>query len=202
MALVETTDELIARLADDLADYQSQGYAQRFLKLVDRARQAEQRVASDSVALTEAVARFGHKLMAYKDEYEVARLLLLPEMQAAYEEVGGATTTVTWRLHPPMLRALGLDRKIEMGPRYRPVMKALRRGKRLRGTVADPFRWANVRRVERAMIPEYEKAVTALADRLSAAQPRRGRRHRLPPRPGPRLRRHQAPPRRTPTAPS
>ena len=119
--------------------------------------------------LTEAVARFGHKLMAYKDEYEVARLLLLPEMQAAYEEVGGATTTVTWRLHPPMLRALGLDRKIEMGPRYRPVMKALRRGKRLRGTVADPFRWATVRRVERAMIPEYEKAVTALADRLSAA---------------------------------
>ena len=169
VSLVETTDELIARLADDLVDYQHQLYAQRFLRLVDTARRAEQAADPASVAFTEAVARYGHKLMAYKDEYEVARLLLAPEARTHYETVGGPKTTVTWRLHPPMLRALGLDHKIEMGPRTRPVMALLQRGKRVRGTLLDPFRWAKVRRVERAMIPEYERAVRRLAQGLTAA---------------------------------
>jgi len=169
VSLVETTDELIARLADDLVDYQHQLYAQRFLRLVDTARRAEQAADPASVAFTEAVARYGHKLMAYKDEYEVARLLLAPEARTHYETVGGPKTTVTWRLHPPMLRALGLDHKIEMGPRTRPVMALLQRGKRVRGTLLDPFRWAKVRRVERAMISEYERAVRRLAQGLTAA---------------------------------
>ena len=85
----ETTDELIDRLAADLVGYQSERYAQRFLDLVGVARDAEQRVDPASTAFTEAVARHGHKLMAYKDEYEVARLLLAPEARAAYEAVGG-----------------------------------------------------------------------------------------------------------------
>ncbi len=165
----ETTDEKIARLADDLVGYQNALYAQRFLRLVDLARQAEQAVDPTSSAFTEAVAYSAHKLMAYKDEYEVARLLLAPEAEAAYAAVGGPDTKVTWRLHPPMLRALGLDHKIEMGPRTRPLMQALQRGKRLRGTPLDPFRWAKVRRIERAMIPEYEKAVRTLVGGLSAA---------------------------------
>ena len=164
----ETTDELVSRLADDLVGYQDERYAQRFLRLVDRARQAERSVDATSTALSEAVARYGHKLMAYKDEYEVARLLLAPEARAAYEAVGGSGTTVTWRLHPPILRALGMKEKLEMGPRTRPVLAALERSKRLRGTLLDPFRWAKVRRVERAMIPEYEKAVAALAKGLRA----------------------------------
>jgi indolepyruvate ferredoxin oxidoreductase len=164
----ETTDELVERLAADLADYQSPRYARRFRDLVAVAREAERRVDPSSTAFTEAVARYGHKLMAYKDEYEVARLLLLPESQAAYEAVGGPGTTVTWRLHPPMLRALGLKHKIKLGPWARPVLATLARAKRLRGTPADPFRWAEVRRVERAMIPEYEDAVRRLAARLRA----------------------------------
>jgi indolepyruvate ferredoxin oxidoreductase len=117
----------------------------------------------------DAVARNLHKLMAYKDEYEVARLLLLPESRAAYEAVGGSTTKVTWRLHPPALRAMGMNKKMEFGRRSTPVFKALRAAKRVRGTVADPFRWARVRRVERAMIPEYIAAVDALIDRLTDA---------------------------------
>jgi indolepyruvate ferredoxin oxidoreductase len=95
--------------------------------------------------------------------------MLLPESQAAYEAVGGRGTKVTWRLHPPLLRALGLDHKIDLGPRTRPMFAALQRGKRLRGTLLDPFRWARVRRIERAMIPEYERAVRTLAGRLTAA---------------------------------
>ena len=104
--------------------------------------------------------------MAYKDEYEVARLLLRPEARAAYEAVGGPGTKVTWRLHPPMLRALGHEGQDEArAARPTPVLAALARSKRLRGTLADPFRWAEVRRLERAMIPEYEAAVDTLADR-------------------------------------
>ncbi len=165
----ETTDELIDRLADDLVDYQSQRYAERFLDLVGVAREAEGRVDPTSTAFTEAVARHGHKLMAYKDEYEVARLLLTPQARAEYEAVGGPGTKVTWRLHPPMLRAMGMKEKMRLGPRTKPVLAALARSKRLRGTVADPFRWAEVRRQERAMVPEYERAVKRLAARLDAA---------------------------------
>jgi indolepyruvate ferredoxin oxidoreductase len=164
----ETTDELIDRLAADLADYQSAAYARRFRDLVAVARDAERRADPESTAFTEAVARCGHKLMAYKDEYEVARLLLLPESRAGYEAVGGPGTEVTWRLHPPMLRAMGRKDKMRFGPRTKPVMEALARSKRLRGTVADPFRWAEVRKVERAMIPEYEDAVRRLAAALTA----------------------------------
>ncbi|MET0460955.1 MAG: indolepyruvate ferredoxin oxidoreductase family protein, partial [Ilumatobacteraceae bacterium] len=164
----ETLDELIDRLADDLVGYQSERYARRFLDLVDVARQAEQRVDPASTAFTRAVAAYGHKLMAYKDEYEVARLLLAPEARAEYEAVGGPGTKVTWRLHPPMLRSMGMKDKMKLGPRSKPVLATLARSKRLRGTVADPFRWATVRREERAMVPEYEAAVAHLAARLDA----------------------------------
>jgi indolepyruvate ferredoxin oxidoreductase len=164
---VETLDQLIERLADDLADYQSKAYAQRYRDLVANARAAEQAVDTESETLTDAVARNLHKLMAYKDEYEVARLLLLPEARAAYEAVGGTKTKVTWRLHPPALRAMGMKKKMKFGRRSTPVFKALRAFKSVRGTVADPFRWAKVRRVERAMIPEYVKALETLLAKLS-----------------------------------
>ncbi len=167
-AAPETTSQLVDRLAADLVAFQSEAYARRFLDLVDIARAAEERAAPGSVVFTEAVARHGHKLMAYKDEYEVARLLVAPEARADYEAVGGSSTKVTWRLHPPMLRALGMKDKMRLGPRSRPMLAALARGKRLRGTVADPFRWAKVRRLERAMIPEYERAIRKVADRLTA----------------------------------
>jgi indolepyruvate ferredoxin oxidoreductase len=67
-----------------------------------------------------------------------------------------------------MLRSLGLDRKMELKRSAPPMMRALRASKRVRGTLADPFRWAKVRRVERAMIPEYIRAVDKLSKRLTA----------------------------------
>ncbi len=164
----ETAEELIGRLAGDLADYQSERYAARFTKVVERAMRAELQLDPESTAFTEAVARNLHKLMAYKDEYEVARLLLNDEAVRQYESVGGAETTVTYHLHPPMLRALGLDRKLELQRSAVPALKVLRGSKRVRGTVADPFRWAEVRRLERAMIPEYVGAVDRLIDELTA----------------------------------
>jgi indolepyruvate ferredoxin oxidoreductase len=166
---LETLDALIERLAADLTDYQSARYADRFRRVVDKARQAERRVDGASLGFTDAVARNLHKLMAYKDEYEVARLLLLPESRAAYEAVGGPRTKVTWRLHPPSLRALGKKSKMKFGPRSTPMFKALRAAKGVRGTPLDPFRWAEVRRIERAMIPEFIGAVERLAGKLTAA---------------------------------
>ena len=165
---IETLDQLIERLASDLADYQNDEYADRFRECVARARAAEQRVDPESARFTEAAARHLHKLMAYKDEYEVARLALLDESQARYRAVGGPDTDVTYHLHPPALRALGVQRKLGFKRAAAPSFEALRSMKRLRGTMADPFRWAEVRKVERAMIPEYEAALDTLIDRLTA----------------------------------
>jgi indolepyruvate ferredoxin oxidoreductase len=164
---IETLDHLLARLTSDLADFQNEAYARRFRDRVETVRAAEARIADDSTALTDAVARHLHKLMAYKDEYEVARLALLDESQRRYEAVGGSDTKVTYHLHPPMLRSLGIDRKLKFRRTGAPSFTALRAMKKLRGTIADPFRWAEVRKVERAMIPEFERAIDTLVSRLS-----------------------------------
>lgn len=164
---LETLDQLVERLTADLADYQNTAYARRFRERVDRVRAAESAVVPDSLRLTEAVARNLHKLMAYKDEYEVARLALLDESRRQYRAVGGPGTKVSYHLHPPALRAMGLERKMTFGRTAAPSFRTLRAMKRLRGTAADPFARAEVRRVERAMIPEYEAAVDALIDGLT-----------------------------------
>jgi indolepyruvate ferredoxin oxidoreductase len=164
----ETLDQLLKRLASDLADYQDDAYAARFRDTIALVRQAEQRVMPESTELSATAARSLHKLMAYKDEYEVARLALLPEMQQKYRDVGGADTDVTYHLHPPMLRSLGLDHKLKFRRTGKPSFAALRAMKRVRGTLADPFRWAEVRRLERAMIPEFERALTTIAERLDS----------------------------------
>jgi len=162
----ESVDDLVARLAADLVDYQSASYADRFRAVVAEARAAEQISGVESTRYSEAVARHLYKLMAYKDEYEVARLLLDESARHEYEAVGGPGTTVTYHLHPPMLRALGLERKLRLRRTAVPALRALRASKRVRGTIADPFRWAEVRRVERAMIPEYVDAVRQVNRRL------------------------------------
>ncbi len=166
----ETTVELIERLAADLVDYQSTDYAQRFREVVATAHRAELRAAPEREEqhFTRAVAVNLHKLMAYKDEYEVARLLLDAEAASGYSAVGGSNTTVTYHLHPPMLRALGMNRKLKLGRTAGPALRALRAGKRLRSTPADPFRWAKVRRVERAMIPEYIDAIEKVSATLDS----------------------------------
>jgi indolepyruvate ferredoxin oxidoreductase len=160
--------DLMKLLAADLVGYQDAGYASRFLDDVALAARAERRVKPGSTELTEAVARGLHKLLAYKDEYEVARLLIGPEARAAAESVGGRGAKVRWRLHPPMLRALGMSGKIALPAAVAtPAMRVLAAGKRLRGTPLDPFGRAEVRRVERALAGEYTAAVRKLLDGLS-----------------------------------
>ncbi|WP_040732113.1 DUF6537 domain-containing protein, partial [Nocardia tenerifensis] len=103
------------------------------------------------------------------DEYEVARRLTDP---AFLDEVAGQLpegANLTYRLHPPVLRAMGRKKKIGIGPRGHVALKLLAKGKRLRGTKFDPFGYAHVRRVERALLAHYTDMVTTLADSLDEA---------------------------------
>jgi len=150
-------------LAADLTDYQDKRYARGFLDLVAEARAAERRVDPTSLALTESVARGYHKLLAYKDEYEVARLMIADDGLAPARAVAGTDDPrLTWHLHPPALRERGLQRKLKFGTASVPMFKALAVGKRVRGTRMDPFGKAEVRVVERALPPEYAVAVRTL----------------------------------------
>ncbi len=164
--------ETVRLLAADLVDYQDGRYARRFVDVVGRVAAAEGRVAPDDDRataghLTETAARSLHRFMAYKDEYEVARLLLLPEAEATAVGVAGPGAVTTWHLHPPMLAALGYDRKIRLGPWASPAMRALRAGKRLRGSRLDPFGRTALRRTERALIGELIEVLDELAERLT-----------------------------------
>jgi indolepyruvate ferredoxin oxidoreductase len=156
----ESTAEMIARLEADLVDYQSERYARRYRTVVDST------LALGSDTFTRAVAFHLHKVMAFKDEYEVARLLLRPESRAAAEAVGGPGAKVTWNLHPPVLRALGMTRKLRLGRSATPMFHLLRAGRRLRWTPLDVFGYASIRRLERTMVREYISAVTLLVRRF------------------------------------
>jgi indolepyruvate ferredoxin oxidoreductase len=160
-------DRLVRDRTADLASYQNLRYAGAYAGLVSRVYQAERAAAPASTALSEQVARYLYKLMAYKDEYEVARLSLDPQLAAMVEAEFGPGATMSYRLHPPVLRALGLRRKIRLGPWFRPVFRLLRAMKVLRGTPLDPFGRTRVRRLERDLITEYRAAVEDLLANLT-----------------------------------
>ncbi len=169
LALPTEETERVRLLAGDLVEYQNIKYAERYLDVLGRVVDAERSVDADSSSLSLATASGLHKLMAYKDEYEVARLLIGPEGAASAAAVGGPNAKVVWRLHPPMLRALGMTDKIRLNARWAgPVMKTLARGKLLRGTPLDPFGYARLRRLERAVVGRY---ITILDKLITNLQP-------------------------------
>ena len=162
------TSEVVRMLAADLVGYQDDRYAGRLLDVVDRVAGAEHALAGvTGERLTETVARTLHKLMAYKDEYEVARLMLLPESDAAAAEAG--TGRRSFLLHPPVLKALGRTGKVRFDDRSRPLFTGLAAGKRLRGTRLDLFGATEVRRTERALVGEHVALVRLLLDGLTPA---------------------------------
>jgi indolepyruvate ferredoxin oxidoreductase len=163
---VVSSDGELRRLLEirvpDLVAYQSRRYAARYVDAVARVVGLERERLGDSTVLAEAVARNLYKLMAYKDEYEVARL----QLDTLAELAPGSKVAV--HLHPPVLRALGLRRKLKLGRWFFPVLGLLRKGRRLRGTPFDPFGRAAVRRVERALPDEYLSVVDAALEGLSS----------------------------------
>jgi indolepyruvate ferredoxin oxidoreductase len=151
----------------ELISYQDSKYAARYVDFVLAAAAREREALGGPGPITQIVARSYYKLLAYKDEYEVARLHLKP---AVREKVTGLFTEprrVAYHFHPPLLRALGLERKLELGPWFTPALKLLRGLKRLRGTALDVFGWARVRREERRLIVWYEELVSAALARLA-----------------------------------
>ncbi|WP_181779308.1 indolepyruvate ferredoxin oxidoreductase family protein [Pseudonocardia pini] len=161
-------DRLLQIRVPDLVGYQNVRYARRYAEVVARVARAEESAVPGSTALTEEVARQLHTLMAYKDEYEVARLSLDPALDAEIAEKYGAGAKVSYRLHPPVLRALGMTRKISLGPWFRPVFRLLAALRRVRGTRLDLFGYAGVRRLERDLVREYVEVVDSLVAALSA----------------------------------
>ena len=168
-----TLDELIASRESHLTAYQDAGYARRYRTLVDRARQAEGRVLPGRQNIAEAVARNYSKLLAYKDEYEVARLHTDEAFTRALEAEFEGDYRLVFHLAPPLLarrdRRTGIPRKRAFGAWVLPVFKLLSRLKGLRGTVFDPFGYSAERRAERTLIAEYEHTVEQLLDGLCQA---------------------------------
>jgi indolepyruvate ferredoxin oxidoreductase len=155
-------------LAADLTAYQNARLAGRYLDLVAAAAQAETRAGGPG-ELADAVASAFYHLLAYKDEYEVARLHLLPEFDRALAEAVPDGRGVRYRLHPPLLRALGMRKKIAFpAPVIRPAFRALRAMRHVRGTPADVFGYTAMRRTERRLADEYEAEVRAVLAGLSA----------------------------------
>ncbi|EHK83869.1 indolepyruvate ferredoxin oxidoreductase [Rhodococcus pyridinivorans AK37] len=160
---VRTTVE---RRAAQLMAYQGEALTARYLDIVQTVWDAEKSLG-DRTDLTDAVARGLHKLMAYKDEYEVARMLTDPAfLEAVRTEVPGAGN-LTYKLHPPVLKALGRKKKIGLGPHTHVALRLLAKGKHLRGTAWDPFGYAKVRRLERRLLAHYEQMVLRSARELT-----------------------------------
>jgi len=102
--------------------------------------------------------------MAYKDEYEIARLLTQPDFEQQMRDMWEAPESVSYNLHPPLLRSLGLKKKLKLGPRFRTPLRLLSRMKRLRGSAFDPFGYASIRREERRLIAWYRDLVEELLE--------------------------------------
>ena len=155
------TRRLAELRAVELVGFADLRCAEDYVAIVDAVWQAERRV-TDRTELSEAVARHLYKLTAYKDEYEVARLLTRPRAAELAQAAVPGGTDLTFKLHPPMLRALGMGKKIGLTGSTQAVLKALVPMKKLRGTALDPFGRAHVRKVERELLRHYRVTLRSL----------------------------------------
>ncbi len=158
----------IAGFAADLVDYQSKRLAARYCARIARVANAEANVDGESPALTEIAARELYRVLAYKDEYEVARLLLRGPHRRWLRRHSQSEPRLRYFLHPPLLRALGLRRKLALDTSFEPALHVLAALRRLRGTPLDPFGHTRARRLERDLARWYESVLDDLSSGLSA----------------------------------
>jgi indolepyruvate ferredoxin oxidoreductase len=171
----ETLEDLVARRVEFLTGYQDAAYAQRYRDFVEKVRQRE--AALGKTQLSEAVARYLFKLMAYKDEYEVARLHTDTRFLGRIDAMFEGDFKLHYHMAPPLLAKRndkGELQKQRFGPAMLTGFRVLARLKGLRGTAWDLFGRTAERREERALIGEYiacieELLATLDADRLAAA---------------------------------
>jgi indolepyruvate ferredoxin oxidoreductase len=170
--LSESFDQMVERRVRFLTAYQNAAYAQRYRQWVERAKAAEAARAPGKCGLADAVARYLFKLMAYKDEYEVARLFTEGSFRRQVEaEFDGENLRFEFHLAPPLLarrdKASGLPRKMSFGPWLLPAFRLLAKLKGLRGTPFDPFGRSPERRLERKLIADYQAMITELLAKLT-----------------------------------
>jgi len=169
--IAKTLDQQITHREAFLTDYQDAKYAQAYVDLVEKVRSAERSRVPGSTALSEAVARYGFKLMAYKDEYEVARLYTSGEFARQIKETFDGDYKIHFNLAPPMFSKTDADGhlvKAEYGPWILSAFKVMKHFKFLRGGWLDPFGRTAERKMERQLIVDYTRLIDELISKLDA----------------------------------
>jgi len=171
MKISLTLEEIVARRVEFLTGYQNAAYADKYRTLVDRVKQAESSRAKGLGGLSEAVARYFFKLLAYKDEYEVARLYADPAFMQKIRSQFEGDYKLHFHLAPPLLakrdRTTAELRKSEYGTWVFTAFKLLAKLRGLRGTPLDVFGYTRERQTERRLIGEYEATVEELIGKLN-----------------------------------
>ena len=166
----ETLTAIVARRVASLTSYQNADYAHQYQTLVDDVKQAEAKLGQGD-KLSKAVAKSLFKLMAYKDEYEVARLYTDPAFMKGLKQQFDGKLKLSFNLAPPLFAkkdAQGQPQKAEYGSWVWPMFKLLAKLKSLRGTRLDPFGWTAERKMERQVIVDYRELITNLLSTLNA----------------------------------
>ncbi len=160
--LSSETIQLVSFFYSDIIEYQNQKCAEGYLSIVAATVERSKELSNkkSSVELVETVVRNMHKLITYKDEYEVARLFILPEIKQEMLGMPQSSGKATWHFHPPFLRSMGLNRKLKVPYGLAlPVMRLLSKAKAIRGTRFDLFGYAEIRKIERQIRDEYQKEI-------------------------------------------
>jgi len=158
--------EMLTRYASELVAWGGDREATLWLDVLDRVQRAEEDARPGSRQLVSAVAASLYKLMAYKDEYEVARLMADVDTMVEVRRLAGRDGRIAWKLHPPLLRSLGLGRKISIRLWATPLITLIARARFLRGTIFDPFGHTKLRRMERELPGEYIEVLDRILLRL------------------------------------
>ena len=172
LKLSQSFAETVDRRAAFLTAYQNAGYSRRYRNWVEKLRTVEAAKAPGQCGLAEAVARYLFKLMAYKDEYEVARLYSETSfLQRVRSTFDGDRLRFEFHLAPPLLARhdpeTGEPKKISFGPWMLKAFAVLAKFKFLRGTAFDPFGYTAERRTERRLVSEYEQLLEEICERLT-----------------------------------
>jgi indolepyruvate ferredoxin oxidoreductase len=168
-----TLDELVERRADYLIAYQDEALAARYRAMVNWIADLEKDRAAGRSGLADTVAKAYHKVLAYKDEYEVARLYTDGRFDAEVSKNFDGVTRIEFHMAPPLLSRFWRDpvtghpRKIRLGGWVLPVLRLLAKGKSLRGGRWDVFGYSAERRRERDLITDYEALLERIGDKLT-----------------------------------
>ena len=170
--VAQTLEEVVAKRVRYLTDYQNARYAARYAEVIAALKQAETQLADGSLPVTHAAARYYHKLLAYKDEYEVARLYTSGHFLNDLKSTFQGDYTLRFNLAPPILEtedpATGRPKKREFGAWMFPAFRVLAKLKFLRGTRWDIFGYHPDRKVERRLIADYEADIALVRATLRA----------------------------------